>query len=106
MDIVYILMKLIMKCTRTGNCMEVDEREPGIDVRTPGTSYNKNQSGTLRHISQESLDDLQKYLRKQVAPAPGKNRKDSAEKAKELNIDFKEGKMIISTISTMNNNCN
>jgi heterodisulfide reductase subunit C len=58
-----------------------------------GTSYNKNQSGTLRITSQESLDDLQKIFDETGSSRRlEKIEKDSAEKAKELNIDFKEGK--------------
>jgi len=58
-----------------------------------GTSYNKNQSGTLRHISKKSLDDLQKIFDETGGSRRlEKIEKDSAEKAKELNIDFKEGK--------------
>jgi len=58
-----------------------------------GTSYKKNQSGTLRNTSQESLDDLKKIFDETGGTKRlEKIEKDSAEKAKELNIDFKEGK--------------
>jgi heterodisulfide reductase subunit C len=58
-----------------------------------GTSYNKNQSGTLRNTSQGSLVDLQKIFDETGGTKRlEKIEKDSAEKAKELNIDFKEGK--------------
>ncbi|MCX6327551.1 MAG: 4Fe-4S dicluster domain-containing protein [Bacteroidia bacterium] len=58
-----------------------------------GTSYKKNQSGTLRNTSQESLDDLKKIFNETGGTKRlEKIEKDSAEKAKELNIDFKEGK--------------
>jgi heterodisulfide reductase subunit C len=58
-----------------------------------GTSYKKNQSGTLRNTSQESLDDLKKIFDETGGTKRlEKIEKDSSEKAKELNIDFKEGK--------------
>ena len=58
-----------------------------------GTSYNKNQSGTLRNISKKSLDDLKKIFDETGGTKRlEKIEKDSAKKAKELNIDFKEGK--------------
>ena len=58
-----------------------------------GTSYNKNQSGTLRNISQQSLNDLQKIFDETGGSRRlEKIEKNSAEKAKELNIDFKGGK--------------
>lgn len=58
-----------------------------------GTSYNKNQSGTLRNISQRSLNDLQKIFDETGGSRRlEKIEKNSAEKAKELNIDFKGGK--------------
>jgi len=58
-----------------------------------GTSYKKNKSGTLRNISQESLDDLKKIFDETGGTKRlEKIEKDSAEKAKVLNIDFKEGK--------------
>jgi heterodisulfide reductase subunit C len=58
-----------------------------------GTSYKKNQSGTLRAISQESLDDLKKIFDETGGTHRlEKIEKDSAKKAKELNIDFNEGK--------------
>src|ERR1035437_7569412 len=58
-----------------------------------GTSYKKNHSGTLRNTSQESLDDLKKIFDETGGSKRlEKIEKDSSEKAKELNIDFKEGK--------------
>jgi heterodisulfide reductase subunit C1 len=58
-----------------------------------GTSYNKNQSGTLRNISQRSLNDLQKIFDETGGSRRlEKIEKNSAEKAKELNIDFKGGR--------------
>jgi len=57
-----------------------------------GTSYKKNRSGTLRNTSQESLDDLRKIF--DVTGGTErleKIEKYSAEKAKELNIDFNQG---------------
>jgi heterodisulfide reductase subunit C len=58
-----------------------------------GTSYQKDQSGTLRNTTPESLDDLKKIFDE----TGGKKRfekieKYSSDKAKELNIDFSEGK--------------
>lgn len=58
-----------------------------------GTSYNKEQSGTLRKTSQQSLDDLKKIFDETGGTRRlEKIEKDSSEKAKELNIDFKDGK--------------
>ena len=58
-----------------------------------GTSYKKNKSGTLRNTAQESLDDLKKIFDETGGTRRlEKIEKDSSEKAKELNIDFKEGK--------------
>ena len=58
-----------------------------------GTSYKKNNSGTLRITSKESLDDLKKIFDETGGTKRlEKIEKDSSEKAKELNIDFKEGK--------------
>jgi heterodisulfide reductase subunit C1 len=58
-----------------------------------GTSYKKNQSGTLRNTSQESLDDLRKIFDETGGTKRlEKIEKASSEKAKELNIDFNEGK--------------
>jgi heterodisulfide reductase subunit C len=58
-----------------------------------GTSYKKNQSGTLRNISQESLNDLKKIFDETGGTQRfEKIEKYSSVKAKELNIDFKEGK--------------
>lgn len=58
-----------------------------------GTSYNKEQSGTLRNISQESLNDLKKIFDETGGTQRfEKIEKYSSVKAKELNIDFKEGK--------------
>jgi len=56
----------------------------------------KKQSGTLRITSQESLDDLNKIFDETGGTRRlEKIEKDSSEKAKELKIDFKGGKMII-----------
>jgi heterodisulfide reductase subunit C len=58
-----------------------------------GTSYKKEQSGTLRNISQESLNDLKKIFDETGGTQRfEKIEKYSSLKAKELNIDFKEGK--------------
>jgi heterodisulfide reductase subunit C len=58
-----------------------------------GTSYGENKSGTLRNTSQESLDDLKRIFDETDGTKRfDKIEKDSAEKAKELNIDFKGGK--------------
>jgi heterodisulfide reductase subunit C len=58
-----------------------------------GTSYKKNKSGTLRNTSQGSLDDLKKIFDETGGTKRlEKIEKDSCEKAKELNIDFKGGK--------------
>ena len=58
-----------------------------------GTSYNKEQSGTLRNISQESLNDLKKIFDETGATQRfEKIEKYSSAKAKELNINFSEGK--------------
>ena len=58
-----------------------------------GTSYKKNNSGTLRITSKESLDDLKKIFDETGGTKRlEKIEKDSSEKAKELNINFKEGK--------------
>ena len=58
-----------------------------------GTSYKTNKSGTLRNTAQESLDDLKKIFDETGGTRRlEKIEKDSSEKAKELNIDFKEGK--------------
>ena len=58
-----------------------------------GTSYNKEQSGTLRNSSQESLNDLKKIFDETGGTQRfEKIEKYSSVKAKELNIDFKEGK--------------
>jgi heterodisulfide reductase subunit C len=58
-----------------------------------GTSYNKEQSGTLRNISQESLTDLKKIFDETGATQRfEKIEKYSSVKAKELNINFSEGK--------------
>ena len=57
------------------------------------TSYSKEQSGTLRNISQESLNDLKKIFDETGGTQRfEKIEKYSSVKAKELNIDFKEGK--------------
>jgi heterodisulfide reductase subunit C1 len=58
-----------------------------------GTSYKKDQSGTLRNISQEALNDLKKIFDETGGTLRlEKIEKYSSAKAKELNIDFKEGK--------------
>jgi heterodisulfide reductase subunit C len=58
-----------------------------------GTSYKMNKSGTLRNTSQESLDDLKKIFDETGGTKRlNKIEKDSLTKAKELNIDFDEGK--------------
>jgi len=58
-----------------------------------GTSYKKNQSGTLRNTTQESLDDLKKIFDETGGTQRfDKIEKYSSDKAKELNIEFKEGK--------------
>jgi heterodisulfide reductase subunit C len=57
------------------------------------TSYNKEESGTLRKISQESLNDLKKIFDETGATQRfEKIEKYSSDKAKELNIDFNNGK--------------
>jgi heterodisulfide reductase subunit C1 len=58
-----------------------------------GTSYNKEQSGTLRKISQESLNDLKKIFDETGGTQRfEKIEKYSSAKANELNIDFNKGK--------------
>ncbi len=58
-----------------------------------GTSYNEYKSGTLRNTPQRSLDDLKKIFDETGGTKRlEKIEKDSSEKAKELNIDFNEGK--------------
>jgi len=58
-----------------------------------GTSYKQNQSGTLRNTTPESLDDLKKIFDETGGTQRfEKIEKYSSEKAKELNIDFSEGK--------------
>ena len=58
-----------------------------------GTSYNKEQSGTLRKISQESLNDLKKIFDETGATQRfEKIEKYSSAKAKELKINFSKGK--------------
>lgn len=58
-----------------------------------GTSYKKDQSGTLRNTSEESLIDLKKIFDETGGTKRfEKIEKYSSEKAKELKIDFKEGK--------------
>jgi heterodisulfide reductase subunit C len=58
-----------------------------------GTSYNKEQSGTLRKISQESLNDLKKIFDETGATQRfEKIEKYSSAKAKELRINFSRGK--------------
>jgi heterodisulfide reductase subunit C len=58
-----------------------------------GTSYRKEQSGTLRKTSQESLNDLKKIFDETGGTQRfEKIEKYSSVKASELNIDFKKGK--------------
>ena len=58
-----------------------------------GTSYKKNESGTLRIISQESLDDLKKIFDETGGTERlEKIEKFSSEKADELNVSFDKGK--------------
>jgi heterodisulfide reductase subunit C len=58
-----------------------------------GTSYKENKAGTLRNTSQESLDDLKKIFDETGGTKRlNKIEEDSLAKAKELNIDFDEGK--------------
>jgi heterodisulfide reductase subunit C len=58
-----------------------------------GTSYNKEQTGTLRTVSQESLNDLKNIFDETGATQRfEKIEKYSSDKAKELNIDFNNGK--------------
>jgi len=58
-----------------------------------GTSYKKDQSGTLRNTSKESLDDLKRIFDETGGTQRfEKIEKYSSEKAKELGIGFKEGK--------------
>ncbi|MCE5345012.1 MAG: 4Fe-4S dicluster domain-containing protein [Bacteroidales bacterium] len=58
-----------------------------------GTSYKKEQSGTLRITSKESLDDLKKIFDETGGTARfEKIEKYSSDKAKELNINFSGGK--------------
>ena len=57
------------------------------------TSYKENRSGTLRNTAQESLDDLKKIFDETGGTQRfEKIEKYSSAKAKELGIDFKEGK--------------
>jgi heterodisulfide reductase subunit C len=58
-----------------------------------GTSYKKDQSGSLRNISQEALNDLKKIFDETGGTQRlEKIEKYSSAKAKELTIDFNEGK--------------
>ncbi len=58
-----------------------------------GTSYKKDQSGTLRNTSNESLNDLKKIFDETGGTKRfEKIEKFSSNKANELNIDFNEGK--------------
>ena len=58
-----------------------------------GTSYNKEQSGTLRKISQESLNDLKKIFDETGATQRFEKIEEySSAKARELKISFSEGK--------------
>ena len=57
------------------------------------TSYNKEQAGTLRNTDRESLEDLKRIFDETGGTKRfEKIEKYSAEKAKELNIEFNEGK--------------
>jgi heterodisulfide reductase subunit C len=65
----------------------------GSILQRLNTSYNKDQAGTLRKTSKESLNDLKKIFDE----TGGTQRLEKIErfssiKAKELNKDFKEGK--------------
>jgi heterodisulfide reductase subunit C1 len=58
-----------------------------------GTRYKKDQSGTLRNTSEESLNDLKKIFDETGGTQRfEKIEKYSSSKAKELNINFKDGK--------------
>ena len=58
-----------------------------------GTSYQKAESGTLRQISEESLNDLQRIFDETGATERlEKIERQSALKASELGFDFQEGK--------------
>jgi heterodisulfide reductase subunit C len=58
-----------------------------------GTSFQKEQSGTLRKVPQESLDDLKKIFDETGATHRFEQiEKCSENKAKELGFDFSEGK--------------
>ncbi len=58
-----------------------------------GTSYKKDQAGTLRKTSEDSLNDLKKIFDETGGTRRfEKIEKYSSEKAKELNINFEEGK--------------
>ncbi len=56
-----------------------------------GTSYKKDESGTLRQIPEESLNDLQRIFDETGATARFEKLENiSALKAKEMNIDPKD----------------
>jgi heterodisulfide reductase subunit C len=58
-----------------------------------GTSYKKDQSGTLRNTSKDSLDDLKKIFDETGGTQRfEKIEKYSSDKADEMNIEFKNGK--------------
>jgi heterodisulfide reductase subunit C2 len=58
-----------------------------------GTSYKKEQAGTLRKTSKESLDDLKKIFDETGGTKRFEKIENfSSQKAKELKIEFKEGK--------------
>jgi heterodisulfide reductase subunit C len=70
-----------------------------------GTSYKKDQAGTLRNTSQESLNDLKKIFDETGGTRRfEKIEKYSSAKAKDLKINCKEEKTIAINISKMNNN--
>jgi len=65
----------------------------GSMMKRLGTSYGENRSGTLRNTMKESLDDLKKIFDETGGTQRfEKIEKYSSGKAKELKIDFKEGK--------------
>lgn len=70
-----------------------------------GTSYKKDQAGTLRNTSQESLNDLKKIFDETGGTQRfEKIEKYTSAKAKELNINLKEEKTIVINIRKINNN--
>jgi len=65
----------------------------GSMLQRLNTSYNKDQAGTLRNTDKESLEDLKKIFDETGGTQRfEKIERYSSEKAKELNIEFKEGK--------------